>query len=163
MVFTFETSFAGREDLTLRDRLAAERPGIANWAIKGLERLREQGKFTIGAKGKVAQHEVKLAQSPALRFASECLVITGKREDMVPVPLIFDVYGEWAAREELSPRERRNKNDFKEDMIAALRARGVKYASNQTRWHDPFKPTGGKGERIKGRFIGIRLKQEFRI
>jgi hypothetical protein len=75
---------------------------------------------------------VKLSQSPALRFATECLVVTGKAEDVVPVPLAFDVYGEWALRESLSTRERRNKNDFKEDMIAALRARGVRYAANQT-------------------------------
>ena len=44
-------------------------------------------------------------------------------------------------------------------MIAALRARGVRYASNQTRWHDPFKRTDGKGARIKGRFIGLKLKR----
>jgi hypothetical protein len=34
----------------------------------------------------------------------------------------------WALQESLGHRERRNKNDFKEDMIAALRARGVRYA-----------------------------------
>jgi P4 family phage/plasmid primase-like protien len=158
LVFTFEKSFAGKEDVTLRDRLTAELPGIANWSIEGLKRLRQQRKFTVGEKGKAAQHQVKLSQSPALRFATECLVVTGKAEDVVPVPLAFDVYGEWALRESLSTRERRNKNDFKEDMIAALRARGVRYAANQTRWHDPFKPSGGIGERIKGRFIGVKLK-----
>jgi phage/plasmid-associated DNA primase len=140
----------GREDLTLRDRLMAELPGIANWAIEGLKWLREQGKFIIGAKGKAAQQEVKLAQSPALRFASDCLVITGKAEDIVPVPLAFAVYEDWSQRESLGARERRNKNDFKDDMIAALRARGVRYAVNQTRWHDPFKPAGGEGKQIKG-------------
>ena len=160
LVFTFEKSFAGIEDLTWRDRLMAELPGIANWSIEGLKRLRDQGRFTVGERGKAAQHEVKLSQSPALRFASECLDVTGKADDMVPVPMAFDAYEMWALQESLGQRERRNKNDFKEDMIAALRARGVRYASNQTRWHDPFKRTDGKGARIKGRFIGLETEAE---
>ena len=101
LVFTFEKSFAGIEDLTLRDRLMAELPGIANWSIEGLKRLRNQGKFTVGERGKAAQHEVKLSQSPALRFASECLDVTGKADDMVPVPMAFDAYEMWALQESL--------------------------------------------------------------
>ncbi|UPJ50785.1 hypothetical protein IVB30_05120 [Bradyrhizobium sp. 200] len=165
LVFTFEHSFAGREDLTLRDKLAAELPGIANWAIEGLKRLREEKKFTVGEKGKAAQHQVALSQSPALRYATECLVVTGKAEDMLPVPMAFAAYEAWADRESLSGRERRNKNDFKEDVIAALRARGVRYAVNQIRWKDPAKLPGfrGVGERVKGRFIGVKLKPEFRV
>jgi P4 family phage/plasmid primase-like protien len=159
LVFPFENSFVGKEDLTLRDRLMAELPGIANWAIAGLARLREQGKFTVSERGKVAQHQVKLSQSPALRFASDRLIVTGKPDDIVPVPMLFEVYEEWAQGESLSARERRNKSDFKDDMIAALRARGVRYASKQIRWHDPNSSKRGEGERIKGRLLGLKLKQ----
>ena len=35
-------SFYGKEDLTLEDELAAELPGILNWALDGLERLAER-------------------------------------------------------------------------------------------------------------------------
>lgn len=163
LVFTFENSFVGREDLTLGARLREELPGIANWAIKGLVRLREQGKFTVGVKGKVAQRQVALSQSPALRYATDCLVVTGKPEDVLPVPIAFAAYEAWADRDSLGRHERRNKEDFKDDVIAALRARGVTYASNQTRWHDPMKPSGGKGQRIKGRLLGLKLKPEFRV
>lgn len=159
LVFTFERSFAANPDLTLRDRLMMELPGIANWAIEGLKRLREQSKFTVGEHGRAAQHQVRLAQSPALRFTQECLIVTGKTDDLVPVPLIFAVYEEWAHRESLGARERRNKSDFKDDMIAALRARGVRYASKQTRWHDPHLSQRGQGARVKGRLTGVRLKQ----
>ena len=38
-------SFAGREDLTLKARLAAELPRILNWAITGWKRLRARGHF----------------------------------------------------------------------------------------------------------------------
>ena len=36
----------GREDLTLLDRLCCELPGILLWAIRGWQRLRDQGRFT---------------------------------------------------------------------------------------------------------------------
>lgn len=163
LVFTFDKSFAGKEDLTLRGRLMAELPGIANWAIEGLKRLREQGKFTLGDHGKAAQHQVKLSQSPALRFTSEYLVVTGRPSDMVPMTMAFAAYEHWAMQESLSPRERRNRSDFMNDMVAALRARGVRYESNQVRWHDPFKGPSGEGERIKARFVGVKMKREFSV
>jgi len=163
LVFTFDRSFLGKEDVTLRDKLAVEMPGIANWGIKGLKRLREQGRFTVGIKGAAAQRQVALSQSPALRYAAECLVVTGEATDVLPVPMAFAAYEAWSDRESLGRGERRNKSDFKDDMIAALRARGVEYAVNQIRWHDPLKPSGGNGERIKGRFLGVRLKPEFRV
>lgn len=36
----------GTEDLTLIDRLLTELPGVLNWALDGLDRLRQQGEFT---------------------------------------------------------------------------------------------------------------------
>ena len=88
--------------------------------------------------------------------------MTGKAADVLPVPMAFVAYEEWAERESLGTGERRNRCDFKEDVIAALRGRGVRYAVKQIRWHDPAKPPGGEGERIKARFVGLRLKAEFR-
>jgi putative DNA primase/helicase len=39
LVLPFTKSFLGKEDLTLGQRLAAELPGIAVWAMKGAQRL----------------------------------------------------------------------------------------------------------------------------
>jgi putative DNA primase/helicase len=158
-MFLFNRSFVGKEDLTLKPRLVTEElSGIANWSIEGLKRLRENGKFTIGAHGKAAQAQLTKSQSPALRYASECLTVTGDKADMLPVTMAFAAYEDWANRESLKPNERRNKSDFTDDVIAALRAREVEYASKQTRWHDPHKPKSGDGERIKARFLGVKLK-----
>src|SRR5438477_1103215 len=45
----FEISFVGREDIYLEEKLLAELPGIANWALAGLNRLRtSNGLFTLG-------------------------------------------------------------------------------------------------------------------
>ena len=81
IVLRFESSFIGREDRTLRDRLLAELPGIANWAIEGLERLRNNGRFTIGTAGRIASRELAEAQSPALRYANARLQVTGDAAD----------------------------------------------------------------------------------
>jgi putative DNA primase/helicase len=42
----FDVSFAGREDIGLEERIQHELPGILNWALAGLDRLDEQGRFT---------------------------------------------------------------------------------------------------------------------
>jgi P4 family phage/plasmid primase-like protien len=158
LMFIFNRTFVGKEDLTLKQRLASdELSGIANWAIQGLKRLRKNGKFTVGEQGRAAQSDLKKSLSPALRYASECLIVTSDAADMVPVTLAFSAYEDWANRESLSMRERRNKSDFQDDVIAALRGRGVSYASKQTRWHDPHKPKRGNGERIKARFLGVKM------
>ena len=44
-------------------------------------------------------------------------------------------------------------------MIAALRKQGMRWAEKQMRWHDPHLPHRREGERIKHRFVGIRLKR----
>ncbi len=45
----FEMSFVGREDIHLEEKLLKELPGIANWALAGLKRLRAAGgRFTLG-------------------------------------------------------------------------------------------------------------------
>jgi putative DNA primase/helicase len=41
----FTQSFEGREDETLEARLTTELPGIFNWALEGLKRLTERGRF----------------------------------------------------------------------------------------------------------------------
>ncbi|MDF3811048.1 MULTISPECIES: DUF5906 domain-containing protein [Rhodopseudomonas] len=157
--FLFQTSFQGVEDTALKTKLAAELPGIANWAIEGLRRLRKQNEFTIGALGKAAQADLAGAQSPELRFARECLNVTGRSTDMVPLEMAFAAYGSWVMAEGLSPNERRNREDFKNDVLASLQHRGVRYARNQVRWHDPLTPKAGEGKRIKARLVGVAMKK----
>lgn len=161
----FGNSFKGREDRDLRSKLRDELPGIANWALEGLRRLRVNGnRFTIGAEGKAASRELAESQSPALRFAQERLIVTGDLNDHVPLGEAFTAYEDWATyTESLSSRERRNRDDFKHDLMAALMTKGVQYA--RRRWHDPTRPRWerhGKGE-IKRGFFGFRMKPSERV
>lgn len=156
LIIDFTRSFLGREDRELFTKLRDELPGIAKWALAGLKRLRANGgRFTVGAKGEAAARETALAHSPALRFAKECLIITGDMADRESLLDAFDAYLMWAGEENLGARERRNRSDFATDLIAALADRGVVHGSR--RWHDPRKPKFGKGKVVRG-FFGVKLK-----
>ena len=116
----FDRSFEGKEDQSVEDRLMTELPGIANWSLIGLRRLRKNNyQFTISDKGREAVAEVRRSTSPALRFAEECLVVTHNAEDVVIVDEVYAVYENWAIREGL--HNRRNKTDLMTDLASSLR------------------------------------------
>lgn len=71
----FRHSFLGQEDPTLTDRLVAELPGIANRALNGLMRLRERGRFTQPASGRVLLDQMDANTGPVRAFVRECCVI----------------------------------------------------------------------------------------
>lgn len=63
-------SFIGHEDAHLGERLMTELPGILNWALAGLDRLRERERFTQAASAKVIRDEVDrgaTGATPAIR------------------------------------------------------------------------------------------------
>lgn len=161
LLLVFENSFVGREDRDLAAKLHAELPGIANWALEGLRRLRGNGgKFTVGERGRAASRELAESQSPALRFARDSLIVTGDPKDYASLDQVFTAYGEWADFVEgLGSREKRNRNDLKSDLIAALATRGVQFT--QRRWHDPDKPRRRVAPRVRG-FFGLKLKPRAR-
>ena len=156
LALIFERSFEAAPDTELPHKLRAELSGIANRALEGLFRLRENGFFTIGAKGKAVARELASSQSPALRFAQAHLIVTGDSEDCAPLTPTYEHYRQWALEvEHLSGRELRNRDDFRADLAAALMSRGVVYA--RRRWHDPNKPWTRRGELMRG-FFGVKLR-----
>lgn len=69
VIIPFRASFAGREDTNLeRDIARTEMPGILNWAIEGLKRLRTNGKFTTSASNELAMQEFRYQNSPLVEF-----------------------------------------------------------------------------------------------
>ena len=156
IVLVFESSFSKVRDTELGSKLRAQLPGIANWALEGLHRLRANGnRFTIGERGRKAQRELVQSQSPALRFATECLIVTGNKADFVPDSAVFAVYEHWArSMEGMSARETRNKSDFKADLLAALAEQGVRFT--QRRRRNPACWTHGNGVKARG-FAGVKL------
>lgn len=121
IAINFDRSFEGKEDQGVEDQLMAELPGIANWALEGLVRLRaNKYTFTVGAQGKAAVEEVRRSASPALRFAQERLVVTGSDDDIVLQDEVFEAYQQWGKDEGLTGRSLRNKTELMSDLETSL-------------------------------------------
>lgn len=71
IVFPFPVSFAGREDYDLDGKLAAELPGILNWALDGLDLLQINGRFYEPPAVKRAKADVIHGSDPIRGFGME--------------------------------------------------------------------------------------------
>lgn len=71
-IIEFNRSFANNPDTTLPAKLKAEIAGIANWALEGLRRLRENGKFTVPDSSVSAMEEWRVTTNPIASFLLEC-------------------------------------------------------------------------------------------
>lgn len=76
LVLRFTETFMGREDRELGDKLAAELPGIFNWAMDGLDRLRLRGDFVQPQLGIEDLDIVTRMASPETVFVQECCVVS---------------------------------------------------------------------------------------
>jgi P4 family phage/plasmid primase-like protien len=121
LLLTFGNSFAGREDRDLSYKLERELSGIANRALKGLDRLRKnQNKFTVGKAMEDATEQLRRDQSPALDFALSYLKVTRNHDDFIPDSRLYEMYSEYCKEKGISGRLRRRLNDLKADLVAAL-------------------------------------------
>lgn len=78
---TMAESFLNREDPNLKHRLAGELPGIAMWALAGLDDLEETGKFVQPASAEVLRNEVEAASDPINGYYQErCVPSPGHME-----------------------------------------------------------------------------------
>jgi putative DNA primase/helicase len=92
VVLTLTRSWLGCEDETLYGRLAAELPGILNWALDGLDDLNKTGRLIEPAASRDAVQILADATSNHKAFARErCLTGPGYESPLEPV------YGAWKA------------------------------------------------------------------
>lgn len=92
LIVEMRTSFLGREDHGLKDRLAAELPAILSWALDGLDRLEANGRFTRPAAAAETEQELEDLASPTKAFLrEECVLGAGK------VAVKADAYRRWDA------------------------------------------------------------------
>lgn len=75
LIFPFDVSFSGKEDRGLTDKLIAELPGILNWALVGLDRLRKRGDFLEPAESTVAKKRLIHISDPIHGFIEECCFV----------------------------------------------------------------------------------------
>jgi putative DNA primase/helicase len=71
LILQLTKSFLNREDRTLEDRLVPDMPGILNWALRGLDRLILNGRFTAPDSSAAAATMMMDLASPVSAFVRE--------------------------------------------------------------------------------------------
>jgi putative DNA primase/helicase len=120
-------SFYGREDHGLFAKLATELPGILNWAIVGLDRLRKRGYFIPPKSSEQAQRDLEDLASPIGAFIRQrCEVGPGKR---IACSKLFDGWMVWCR-----DNHRQHHGDlqrFGRDLHAAIAGLTISHPRNQ--------------------------------
>lgn len=134
-VIEFRRSFIGKEDWDLDRKLAGETQGIIVWALEGLRRLREQGRFTMPASSQEALQEWRLSTSPMASFLEDACDLTPGAE--VSKDELWVAWTQWAG-------ERGIRLSMKSRMFEQLRMNapfvtGECYEDARGRKHNVFR------------------------
>ncbi|MFD0721309.1 DNA primase family protein [Streptomyces globosus] len=101
IVLNMQVSWLGKEDTDLTEKLAAEMPGILNWALDGLARLEQQGHITEPPGSLDAVTTMQDTASPTSAFVRECCDKGPAHE--VLVDDLWDAWKEWAEDQGIRP------------------------------------------------------------
>ena len=110
-------------DVTLLDKLAAELPGILNWALAGLHRLQVRGRFPEPQAVQDALLEYQRESNPVQQWLEECTMsandqglVIGMTGDLpwTPAKECFDSYITWA---EANGRQPMNSTTFGRELV----------------------------------------------
>ncbi len=94
LIIELEKIFSEEEqDKDLTEKLAEELPGILNWSVIGLKRLREKNRFTKNEYMKQSIKEVKMQNNPVALYASENLQVS-EGSDIVKAE-VYKKYSAW--------------------------------------------------------------------
>ena len=85
---------------------SGEISGILNWAIVGLQRLRDQGDFTKSSVSEAAVDEYKRENNPVLDFFDDYIQVV--EIGRIRIAHLFDCYQHWCAKVNCRPMSLRN-------------------------------------------------------
>ncbi len=135
-------SFYGRENHDLTDELMDELPGIFNWSLDGLDRLRKTGRLSIPKSGLELRAEMEILASPVTAFVNEWCVVDHRLS--IERDYLFQSWVRWCGRNNIRPDG------------AAVFGRNLKAAIPHLR---DMRPRGDHGDRVRV-YDGINLKPE---
>jgi putative DNA primase/helicase len=102
VVLTLSNSFYGKEDHELTDKLLTELPGILNWSLRGLERLRERRYFQMPQSSTDALRQLEDLASPISAFLRDWCIIDPQQ--MVNVKALYGAWKAWCEQQGQSAR-----------------------------------------------------------
>lgn len=108
-----------KQDPHLSDMLAEELPGIFNWALDGLARLNDAGKFSTPATAEELHDVMKDMAQPLKMFLDDSprFTVTGDERDFVALKDLHRAYRAWADQ---VGRTASNQETFRRDLCAAV-------------------------------------------
>ncbi len=140
IVLEMKESFYGKEDLGLEKRLMAELPAIFCWALDGLDRLRERGKFIQPQSAISTVQELESLNSPLIDFVNTHCDLDVDFD--VSKDVLFSTYKIWCQEQGISfPK---TLSLFSRDLKGALPQIGISRL--------------GSGANRKHVFTGIKVK-----
>jgi putative DNA primase/helicase len=115
IILSLTNSFYGKEDHGLAKRLFAEMPGILNWSLIGLRRLREHGHFVPPKASEQLVEQLDRLSSPMRAFLNERCDIGPEYEDLIDF-----IFSEWQGWCQSQGRERAgDKPHFGKHILSA--------------------------------------------
>jgi len=115
VLLMMQRSFYGREDLGLDEKLLRELPGILNWSLAGLERLKFRHHFIRPKSSAEALQELEDLTSPIGAFIRECSVVAP--DETAYVEEVYQRYQSWCAANNRLPGTAQT---FGRDLRAAV-------------------------------------------
>lgn len=115
IVLVLSKTFYGKEDSGLLARLLPELPGIMNWALDGLDRLRARHQFSEPGSAREAIRELEDLSSPMTAFLRDRCTV--RRDLLVSVD---DLWAAWKAWAEDQSQHHGTKQTFGRDLRAVV-------------------------------------------
>lgn len=126
---TFKVRPDADKDPTLKKAIEQEGPGILNWALAGLMRLRARGRFNPPAAVLMARHAFQLESDIASIYMQECLErVDGTR---IQAGVLYQHYKQWCLDNTHKPMSStRLAREWQRIGLARLESHGRRYYLN---------------------------------
>ncbi len=102
VLLPFPVDFTGREDRELPGKLRAELPGVLNWALAGLDKLREYGDFPVEGTAGGLMETWKRRSDSLYWFVQD--QVEKDPEGFVPKEVFYEVYRTFCEEHDLKPK-----------------------------------------------------------
>lgn len=153
LVWPFDVSFEGNEDIDLSEKLTTVESltGILNWSLKGLDRLNTRGRFLESPESKAAKTELLKLSNPVAGFIAGCCELgAGMWVDKDVLAWAYQDYCEAAGLSPLSPSWFANKLKDAVDAMGGVISEGRRSSEIAHRQRPTF-------------WTGLQLNPDFRV